>query len=356
MTRYSLMSSDMDNPLQHDLEHILTHTQGLWDELREKRIFITGGTGFFGCWLLESLAWANDTLGLNVEAVVLTRNPDAFIKKAPHLAHHRAIRCHAGDIHDFVFPSGEFSHVIHAATEASSKWNAESPLLIFETIVKGTRRTLDFAVQCGAKQFLLTSSGAVYGRPPTDIPLIPENYPGAPDPTDPHSAYGEGKRVAEMLCCLYARGHGLEPKIARCFSFVGPYLPLDKHYAIGNFIRDALNGGPIVVNGDGTPIRSYLYASDLAIWLWKILLHGVPGRSYNVGSSDNRSLVDIAKCVQGVGAGGPIRVDGPCCSGQRVDRYVPDVSRAERELHLTVRVSLTEALHRTIEYHRKRSG
>jgi nucleoside-diphosphate-sugar epimerase len=342
----------MDNPLQHDLDHILTHTQGLWEELRGKRIFITGGTGFFGCWLLESLAWANDKLGLNAQAVVLTRNPAAFARKVPHLASHRAIQCHVGDIRDFTFPSGRFSHVIHAATEASAKMNAENPLLMFETIVRGTWRTLDFAVQCGADKILLTSSGAVYGRQPADMTHIPEDYHGAPDPTDPLAAYGEGKRVAELLCCAYARKHGLEPKIARCFAFVGPYLPLDRHYAIGNFIRDALNGGPIVVRGDGMPRRSYLYASDLVIWLWKILFHGVPERPYNVGNADARPIADLARCVDTLAGGVSVQVVSLPSSGHAVDQYVPNISRAERELNLLVRVNLAEALRRTMEHHR----
>ena len=239
------------NPLADDLDHVLAHTQGLWDELRGQRIFVTGGTGFFGCWLLESFVWANDKLNLGASAVVLTRNPAAFEAKAPHLASHPAIQFHTGDIRSFSFPPGKFSHIIHAATEASAKLNDENPLLMFDTIVEGTRRALELARQSGAKKFLLTSSGAVYGRQPPDLTHIAEDYGGGPDPTGVEWSYGEGKRAAEMLCVLYARQHGLLPKIARCFAFVGPYLPLDMHFAIGNFIANALKGGPIHVNGDG---------------------------------------------------------------------------------------------------------
>lgn len=339
----------MDNPLKADLDHILEHTQGLWDEVRGQRLFITGGTGFFGCWLLESLAWANDKLGLNVKAVVLTRNPEAFARKAPHLAHHPAISFHVGDVRNFVFPEGAFSHVIHAATEASSKLNAENPLLMFNTIVEGTRRTLDFAVHAGAKKFLLTSSGAVYGRQPPEMTHIPEDYNGGPDPLDPKSAYGEGKRAAEMLCCLYAKQHGLEPKIARCFTFVGPYLPLDIHFAIGNFIRDALRGGPIQVKGDGTPYRSYLYAADLAIWLWKILMRGITCKPYNVGGPDGRPIEEIARLVARIGGGVDVKVLRTARPGIMPERYVPDIRAAEKDLGLCAWTDLQSAVRKSLD-------
>lgn len=341
----------MDNPLKADLDHILEHTQGLWDELRGRRLFITGGTGFLGCWLLESFAWANDKLGLDAHAVVLTRNPEAFARKAPHLAHHPSINFCTGDVCNFEFPEGPFSHVIHAATEAGAKLNAENPLLMVDTIIEGTRRTLDFAVHAGAKKFLLASSGAVYGRQPPGMTHIPEDYNGGPDPLDPKSAYGEGKRAAEMLSCLYAERHGLESKIARCFAFVGPYLPLDAHFAIGNFIRDALRGGPIRINGDGTPYRSYLYAADLAIWLWTILFLGDPRRPYNVGSKQAVTICDVAHCVA-ASVPDPVAVEIAGCPVPfcRQERYISDVSRAREELNLREWIEMPEAIRRTIAF------
>ncbi|MDD5367640.1 MAG: NAD-dependent epimerase/dehydratase family protein [Anaerolineaceae bacterium] len=339
----------MENRLAQDLDHILANTENLWDELRGQRLFITGGTGFFGCWLLESFCWANDKLNLKATAHVLTRNPDAFQLKVPHLACHPAIKLVTGDVRNFDFPAGSFSHIIHAATEASATLNDHDPLAMFDTIVTGTHHTLEFARKCGTQKFLLTSSGAVYGRQPPEITHIPEEYPGAPDPTDPRSAYGEGKRAAETLCSLYAKQEGFEAKIARCFAFVGPYLPLDRHYAIGNFIRDGLAGKTIRVNGDGTPIRSYLYAADLAIWLWTILLRGESCRSYNIGSEEAISILALAKLVAERFEFQPgISIVEEAIPGIQPQYYVPSTQRARIELGLRQTINLSNALQMTL--------
>lgn len=343
----------MDNPLKSDLDHILDHTRPLWDELRGQRLFITGGTGFVGCWLLESFAWANDKLGLNAKVVVLTRNPDVFARKAPHLARHPAIRFHVGDVRSFEFPEGAFSHVIHAATEASAKLSDENPLLMLDTITEGTRRTLEFARACGTRKFLLTSSGAVYGKQPPDRARIPEDYNGAPDQFDPRSVYGKGKQMAEYLCALYSWKYGIQTKIARCFAFVGPYLPLDIHFAIGNFVRDGLRGGPIKIKGDGIPYRSYLYAADLAIWLWTILSKGKPCRPYNVGSENEITIAELARQVAGYFQPAPrVEIALAPQAGKPPERYVPSVQRCALELGLRQAIDLQESLRRTIAWHK----
>lgn len=338
----------MANPLTQDLDHILAHTQGLWEELRGRRIFITGGTGFFGCWLLESFLWANEKLGLNAKATVLTRDPEAFRGKARHLADDPSVELLRGDVRDFEFPEGEYSHVIHAATDTAGSAYDENPLLILETIIEGTRHTLDFARECGAGKFLLTSSGAVYGKQPPEITHVPEDYAGAPEPADVRSVYGEGKRAAELLCALYARQYCIETKIARCFAFVGPYLPLDAHFAIGNFVRDAAMNRPIIVHGDGTPYRSYLYAADLAIWLWTILFRGESARPYNVGSEEEISIAELARTVAEIcGSGIEVRIVRQPQAGVPAHRYVPSTTRASGELGLRQVVRLDEAITQT---------
>jgi nucleoside-diphosphate-sugar epimerase len=340
-----------------DLEHILNHTQDLWSELDGQRIFITGGTGFFGCWLLESLVWAIDRLNLNTKAVILTRDISAFKLKVPHLSNHPAIEFYAGDVRTFKFPDGKFSHVIHGATAASASLNSSNPLLMIDTIVQGTKHTLEFAKQCGATKFLLTSSGAVYGRQPSDITHLSEDYLGAPDPLDPANAYGEAKRLSELMCAIASHESQLETKIARCFAFVGPHLPLDTHFAIGNFIRDSLQGKSIQILGDGTPYRSYLYAADLTIWLWKILFRGKSCQSYNVGSDLEISISELGKLViETARTEKAVIVHKQPAIGKAPERYVPSIDKARSELQLQLYIDLQTSIQKTINWYRQQNS
>ena len=338
--------------LAGELDEVLARTGDLWDGLRGARIFITGGTGFFGCWLLETLLWANDRRALEASAVVLTRKPDAFVAKAPHLARHPAVTLVRGDVRSFAFPSGAFSHVVHAGMDASSGLDAREPRLMWDMMVNGTANVLAFARVTGATRFLHVSSGSVYGRQ-LPVDFVAEDHPAAPDASDARAMHGEAKRASEMLCAIHADA-SLEPTIARCFAFVGPYLPLDVHFAIGNFIRDALAGGPIRVSGDGTAIRSYLYAADLAVWLWTILLRGRAMRPYNVGSADAISIADLAALVRDVVApGAAVAIARAPAPGVPPARYVPSVERAAADLGLAPTVPLREAIARTARFVRQ---
>lgn len=350
-----------ENLLAQDLDHILTHTADLWYSMRGKNVFVTGGTGFFGRWLLESFYHANEQLGLGARLVVLSRDPQKFLIQAPHLSGLDSIRFVKGDVRDFTMShlheqlpgfGSSFPFLIHAATEASAKLSAEDPLLMFDTIVEGTRGALQFAAAAGTQRFLFISSGAVYGKQPSELTHIPESYGGAPDCANPNFAYGEGKRAAEMLAACFGKQHGIDVLIARCFAFVGPFLPLDAHFAIGNFIRDALRGGPILVTGDGTPYRSYLYAADLTVWLWDILFKGRSCRPYNVGSEESVTIAQLAAVVANAAVSCEIKMQlpSPATPQGPPARYVPDTEGTTRELGLRQRIPLLESIRRTMLY------
>lgn len=336
-----------------DLEHVLRHTGSLWEDLRRKHVFLTGGTGFVGTWLLESLLHANDQLGLGVSAIVLTRDADRFRDKAPHLAGHAAVRLLQGDITAFEWPAGSLPVVIHAATAEWRSPDADCPLGTFDTDIVGTRRVLEFARTHGVERLLFTSSGAVYGKQPPHISHLPEEFTGAPATNDPGSAYGQAKRISEYMCSMYGHVYGFKATIARLFAFVGPLLPLNANFAAGNFIGDALRGGPVHIAGDGTPHRSYLYAADLAIWLWTILLRGKSAYPYNVGSPAGMSIADLARLVVDVVAPGmAIEIAHHPVDGASPARYVPCTERAERELGLHPFILPEQGIRRTYDWYK----
>jgi dTDP-glucose 4,6-dehydratase/UDP-glucose 4-epimerase len=334
-----------------EIGRILERTPQVWEALRGASLFVTGGTGFFGRWLLETLARADDRHRLGLSVLVLTRDIQAFRAAAPQLAGQPCMRFLAGDVRSFPMPEGKFRFVLHgAATSARATFEGEDPLVKFDTALEGTRRVLDFARRCEARRVLMVGSGSVYGAPAAGMTHIGEDYRAAPDTLDLVSALGQGKRAAELLCAYYAANHGLEIPIARCFSFVGPGLPLDIHYAIGNFIRDALWSDAITVRGDGSAIRSYLYVGDCIAWLLTLLLDGHSARIYNVGSDASISMRELAELVRDV-VSPHKRVDvlGARVAGPAPNVYVPDIRRARAELRLDVWTPLPEAIRLTAE-------
>jgi UDP-glucuronate decarboxylase len=320
----------------------------------QSSILWTGATGFFGKSLLrglqsqpqEPIAWH-----------FLSRDPSAFLKRFPAFHDLPETFWHQGDILSLRmddYPA--LTHVVHAAADSTSAEHLNSSQR-FAQIVEGTRQVLELAVKKGAKRFLLTSSGGVYGRQPADLMTLPEDFHGIPDPLTTANTYGVAKRVAEHLCALYAEEYGIEIIVARCFAFVGEDLPLDVHFAIGNFIRDALWSEEIIVHGDGTAIRSYLDQRDLVRWLLALLQDGKAGQAYNVGSDQAISIADLAHLVRDiVSPNKAVRILGKRVGNAERNRYVPDISKAQRDLGLNVTVPLSEAILQAANAHRKAAG
>ncbi len=297
--------------------------------LKGKRIFLTGGTGLFGKWLLTALQDSD------AELVLLTRNPEAFCRAFP-LVKTLRVEFVQGDIRDFKFPEGHFDYCIHAATPVVSDDLSDADAVMTAIIVEGTKRVLDFARLANVGRLLYISSGAVYGVQPPELERIPESFP-----CNPVSVYGKGKLRAEELCLE----SGLDCVIARCFAFVGPHMPLDAHFAIGNFIGNCLRNEPIVIKGDGTAMRSYMYASDLAEWLIGILLNGAKGEVYNVGSEDAISIADLAhRLCRITETENSIELGKKPIDGQAPERYIPSNHKARALLSLQVKVGLNESI------------
>lgn len=339
----------MKRLLIEDLEHIYQNTQDIWESFRGKKIFLTGGTGFFGKWFLESFIYVNEKLGLNAKIISLSRNPELFIKEHQfYIAHTKSVRFVKGDILSYDFKlDEEVQFIIHAATAASDSLNKNNPLLMMDTITLGTRNVLDFALTQPIEGFLFISSGAVYGKQPIDVPNIHETDSFKIDINNSNAAYSEGKRIAELYCSTYFEKFNLPIKIARCFAFVGPYLPLDTHFAIGNFINNFINKEDIIVKGDGTPLRSYLYSSDLSIWLWKILYQGNCNSVYNVGSNESISIAELAKKVLDENNDNlKIIISHPSNTGEQL-QYVPSINKVKSELGVNVNVDLDTAIKKT---------
>ena len=336
-----------------DLEHIYQNTQDIWESFREKSIFLTGGTGFFGKWLLESFIYVNEKLALNAKITTLTRNPEAFLLEYPfYMEHTNTVQFVKGDILTYDFNLDEkFQFIIHAATSASESLNKSNPLLMMDTITIGTRKVLDFAITQPLEGFLFVSSGAIYGKQPWNQTYINENDCFKININNSNSAYAEGKRIAELYCSTYFEKYNLHVKIARCFAFVGPYLPLDTHFAIGNFINNAINNEDIIIKGDGSTIRSYMYASDLMAWLWKILLKGEINQPYNVGSDEGVSIKQLAEKIRSISnAKVAVKILGSPVQKEHIDIYCPSITKANT-INVQIKIQLTESIEKTIKFY-----
>lgn len=315
-------------------------------------ILLTGGTGFFGRALLRhfvSFGMASDT-----SVCVLSRDPQRFLKNHPEFVNCEGISFVQSDIEDrHSLPWGQaFTHVLHAATD-STVGPQLTPLRRFNQILNGTSLVLELAVSTGAKRFLLTSSGGIYGPQPSDLTSIPETWSGCPPLDLVSSAYSQAKRAAEHLCALYRDAHGLQTVIARCFAFVGPDIPLNAHFAIGNFIRDALFSDGITVVGDGAPLRSYLDQRDLAYWLWMLLEDGHDGHCYNVGSDQAISISSLAYLVRDLLAPEkPVNIIGDVPPLSVRNRYVPNIDKVRRMHGLRVTVPLERAICSTADFYK----
>lgn len=339
----------MHKIIEEDFNLIYSHTKSIWDKFKCKTLFITGATGFFGKCILQTIICANKQYNLQIKIIALSRSPQKFHSQFPEFKN-EMISWINGDVKNFEFPTSPVDFIIHAATDVNPDLENDKSLKLYNDIVIGTRHVLDLGKIKNTSAILYISSGAVYGKQPHSISNIPESYNNIINKEDEVSSYSEGKRDAEMHCQIYNELHHLNIKIARCFSFVGPYLPLNSNFAIGNFINDAIHKKPININGDGTPFRTYLYTADLVIWLLKILIYGKSNYPYNVGSDQPINIENLAILINKVSRNNVKINIARTKKEMPPSRYVPSIDRARSELNLNVYTTLNDAILRTIKF------
>ncbi len=333
-----------------DLEFISDSLHELLPLLKNKTFFITGGSGFFGKWLTESLLYLSEKKDLDLKFIFLTRCKIKFIKANPSVIIRNNVNFIEGDLTDFILDDKSVDYVIHAASLPNNKNSKDWPKQHLESSIFGMKNLID---NCkGIDSFLFVSSGAVY--------LESENIKSVDGFLSFHESrdsfisekylYGSCKKTLENMLSIYSKDNNFKAKIARCFSFVGPYLPLNSNYAIGNFIQDALENRDISLNSDGMSVRSYMYMADLVVWLLTILVKGNDSQAYNVGSNDAISIKDLAKRIITITESrSKIKLN---YSNSQSSIYLPNINKTIQDLNLSINFSIDNAILKTFNWYK----
>lgn len=320
---------------QVDFQFISEALMPFKNDLKQKKIFITGATGFIGKWIVFSLLYINKTSKLDLEITVLSRSKAKAEKIFPE------VRVIEGDIKDIKIEN-EFDYIIHAANESNPNSNE-----LYDTITKGTANIIKIANESGVRRFLNVSTGGVYKKQTAEILFLNEESPLV-DSGFKENPYGVGKCNSEKIINNSQNKPELVCTHARCFAFAGAYLPLRERFAIGNFLDDKLNDREVHLKGDGTPLRSYMYAADLVVWLVTILLKGKNGEAYNVGSDEAISIKDVAMSVNSTFLGNTFDLQNKYTSE---NKYIPSIEKAKTELGLRLNYNYHDTVTNFVNWH-----
>lgn len=245
----------------------------------------------------------------------------------------------------------QFEYIIHAATPVVYDHSSNEEIL--NIIINGTQNICEFAKKTKCKKILIVSSGAVYGTQPDDMEFIDEEYFREVPIYDSKNAYATGKRASEIIARNILRDSETDFSIARGFAFSGKYLAFDQHFALGNFIRDAVDTKVIKIKGDGLAIRSYMDSEDLYTWVVAILLLGKNLNAYNLGSEDAISIKDLAYKVASFVPGASVEIQNLTGHNIKKNRYVPSIKKARKDLGLELTVSLDQSIKKMIQFYKE---
>ncbi len=349
------MKPELINALKSDCIKSLSDRQESLEALRNQSILITGGTGFMGKWLAEAVMLLNKEYQFNIKLYLLARNVQDYKEEVPHLAKQTFIHLIEQDVRNISTIPEDVQWIIHAAGTPDNRKHSTNPSKTIDTFYKGTQVLLDACLRLpGLKKFVHISSSNIYGHQPEAVSAVKESQIGISDPNSVNAAYSEGKRIAETVCAVYRNQQKLPIVILRPFSFIGPYQELEKPWAINNFIRDSILGGPIRILGNENTIRSYLYGSDMAFWILNALANGKAGSVYNIGGDEAISLKSLSGRIT---ANFTNKIEVLVKYSKQYPAHpsvsVPDTSAIKKDLGVQQVIDFDQALRKTIDWYKK---
>ena len=330
-----------DPIIRADIDHIVRACQSEMATLSGSSILLTGATGFVGRYLVESVIRFNEISHAAPCILTLpTRRPELLTSRyRMQVEANEVVAVAWGEGNTLRVPDPKWEFVVHCAATADPKQVMLDPGRTLRDTIRLAACVADAARESDARRLLLISSGAVYGDQPSAVAEIPETFRGGPDITALAAVYGEAKRVTELMF----RATGLDQRVARLFSLTGPYQDIKSSFAAPDLIRQASERGALQLTSDGSARRSYCYATDVTVFLLKLLLADVRYGVYNVGSRQGTATVaEVAQMVAEIFGGLEVR-RGRATPSQR--DYVPRLDRLYETY--TPRVSLKEGLLRT---------
>ncbi len=351
----------MPDQVAHALRQDCLTSLGLQPQLTQRleghRIAVIGGTGFVGTWLAETVAALNDEWDGRVRLDLLGRSVGSWKAAHPHLASRDDVRVSVADVRSAFELAGDTTLVLYAAGVADPRVHASDPFRVHETALQGISHSLAASARLQSLQrFLNVSSGLVAGGAGKEDGLKERDI-GVLDFTRVHNVYAESRRAAENLVSLYASQYRIPVATARAFTFLGAFQPLDAPWAVNNFVRDALSGNDIRLHGDGATRRSYLYGSDVAAWLLRMVVDAQDGAIFNLGGAEPISHSDAAAIVAERTLPTPQLVykSQPAVSDRRHD-FFPDLRQVQASLGLQQAFTNTQAIERLMQWHAQGQG
>lgn len=321
-------------------------------KLAGQHIAMTGGTGFLGSWIAETVAAINDQYGLGIKLDIYARNTADWIRKYPHLSSRADIRTFTQDVRSSFSFDAKTSYVIHAAGIPDNRVHASDPLRVLQTTIDGMHHALEAASQLPELRRLVNISSSLVNGTPDRAGALTETDCFPIPSGELHNVYREAKRTAESLCSVYRNQYRMPVSIVRPFTFVGPYQELDRPWAINNFMLDAIHGAEPRIHGDGSARRSYLYGSDAAWWTLAALANGGDGQVYNLGSTEPVTHVALARMIS-VAMGSKVKAAAaaPVDTVSYSDDLYANTQNTQRILGVTQTCMLEQAVDKTYRWY-----